>query len=349
MSYFKLSTKLKHKLHAMPRGRYEQQKITNSCCVPYNHVSIDNNGDCFLCFCDGFLPIPVGNVLDFKSLEDLFTSRIAKVLQKDISNKKFTWCAVDHCGIKHGDIESYVPMDFFKYYMSINVDDSCNLACPSCRTSQFMMSSGPEFDRKLEIVKRITSWLDQEQQPVFITLTGNGDPLASHIIRPLIKNWTWINKHQIELKTNGLLAKKQLAGTYFLNSIARFSISIDAGSADVYEDVRRPGKWNVLIDNLDFVKQTTVPKLFSMVLQNNNYFDLENFYNLCREYNARPSVIPMSDWGTWPDFSQHNVLDPDNPNFNDCKRIYEDLLDRGVIDSVGDDYIENQLGLNKLL
>lgn len=339
--YFTLTDNLKYKLKSMPRGRQLAEPITNTCSVVDTNLTIDFDGNCFLCFCDGFLPIPVGNVLDFNTIDEVFNSELAKIVRKDVADKKFTWCAVEHCGIKNFNRTTYAPG--YAYYISLNLDESCNLACPSCRRDKIMISSGPEFDNKVQMVERVNQWLSAETNPVYITMTGNGDPLASHIIRPIIKKWKHTYNHRVELKTNGLLAKKQLQNLEFLNGIDRFSISIDAGSKEVYEDVRRPGKWEILLENLEFIKSTGKSTWFNFVVQRNNYKDLENFYKLCDQYNATPCLLPMSDWGTWthnptddtPDewtvqngfYIDQDVLDSANEHYDDCKQVIKTIID----------------------
>jgi molybdenum cofactor biosynthesis enzyme MoaA len=357
MSYFKLSTELKYKLKSMPRGCNSSEPILNKCTVPYDHVNIDTKGDCFLCYCEGFLPVPAGNVMDFDTIGDMFNSSMANIIQQDVSDNKFTWCAVEHCGIKHFD---QIHSKRYKYYVGFNLDDSCNLACPSCRREQIMITSGEEFDSKLHAVRRLLKWLEKEKQPIMITMAGTGDPLASRILRPILKEWKF-SQHKIELKTNGLLIKKQLTNTNFLDNITMFSISIDAGSKEVYEDVRRPGKWETLIENLEFVHNTGVQTIYNFVLQRSNYRDLENFYKLCDRYDAVPAITAISDWGTWthkptqdtPDawtiqngfYVDQNILDPNNSEYNNCKQTIQDLINRRIIKSL-DPLIINSLSLN---
>ena len=48
---------------------------------------------------------------------------------------------------------------------------------------------------------------------------------------------------------------KQLPDSKILPNISEFKISIDAGSKEVYEVVRRPGKFDKLIENLDWMHE----------------------------------------------------------------------------------------------
>lgn len=334
MSYFKLDKEYNYKLNSMPRGKKYAGTIHNSCNMPFKSVSVDLNGNCLICICDGWLPIPVGQVQDFKNLDELFLSPQAKLLQQDIQGKKFTWCAVDHCGIKNNHIT------LKENFLSINIDESCNLWCPSCRREQIMHLEGPTFEKKKNDVVRILEWLDQFEGPITIELSGNGDPLASSIIRPLFQNYKSKPLQKFLLKTNGLLIKKQLLKSSILKNIKTYSISVDAGTAEVYNKVRYGGSWTVLLENFDFLVSLGKEKsvCLNFAAQKNNFRDIPNFVNLCNRYGFSGNIHQLDDWGTWnnndvlnPDdwtikngtFIQHNVLDKQHPDYQECIQIVE--------------------------
>jgi MoaA/NifB/PqqE/SkfB family radical SAM enzyme len=296
---------------------------------------VDYLGNCLLCDCDGWLPIPVGKVQDFTSIEEVLSCASAKILQEDVSNGNFMWCAVDHCGIRNSNrIKQHMTL-------SINIDDSCNLQCPSCRRDHIMLTSGTEYDYRLQNANTILSWLKKYDQPIHITMSGNGDPLASAIMRPIIKEFYPKDNQTFTLFTNGLLIKKQInEGMPIFNAVKNFNISVDAGSKEVYEDVRRPGKWSVLLENFDYLatlKNQQVVNL-NFAVQNKNYKDIPKFVELCQQYGFRGNIHQLDDWGTWaqmksldPDlwtiqngiFSDHKVLDSVHPNHHECKQLIE--------------------------
>ena len=336
MTYFKLEKEYSYKLVSMPRGKKYIGSISNSCNRPKQSVSIDSNGNCLLCICDGWLPIPVGQVQDFKNLKELFSSPIATLIQDDVDNKKFTWCAVDHCGVKNQNI---IQNEFL---LSINIDESCNLWCSSCRRDPIMHLTGEEFEKKKSDVAHILKWLDQCNDPITIELSGNGDPLASAIIRPLFQHYKSKPSQKFLLKTNGLLIKKQLLKSSMLENIKQYSISIDAGSAEVYEKVRCGGSWPVLLENFDFLVSLGKEKSVNLnfAVQKSNFKDIPNFVNLCNRYGFHGNIHQLDDWGTWnnddvtnPDewtikngtFIQHNVLDKQHPEYQECKQIVESI------------------------
>jgi molybdenum cofactor biosynthesis enzyme MoaA len=289
-----------------------------------------------LCICDGWLPVPVGKITDFQQLEDIWSNTTSIKIQKDVDDKKFTWCAVEHCGIKqHDNIES-------RYELIFGIDDSCNLQCPSCRRELRMHTSGPQYEEKLQAVKHSVELLNKFEPRIHITLASSGDPLASHIYRPLLHSYVGKPSQTFTLFTNGLLIKKQLDKTTLFDKITEFRISIDAGSADVYKQVRVGGNWSVLMENFDYLAEKKLNQKVSLVyvVQKNNYKDIPNFVNLVNRYQFRGALSQLDDWGTWnydkveiPDawaivngtYMQHNVLNPQHPEYQQCRDIVSEV------------------------
>jgi sulfatase maturation enzyme AslB (radical SAM superfamily) len=331
-----LSDALTFTLRSMPRGKQYPGTITHVCDIPFKHISIDHNSDCFLCHCEGWLPVPVGKVLDFTSMEDVWNSPMARMLQQDIVDKKFSWCAVQHCGILEQDIVWQANT------LHVNIDDSCNLACPSCRRELRMLERGPDYDAKIRDLNRIIEWLDKFSQPIMISLGGTGDALASHVFRHFIKKYRYKPGQTFQITTNGLLLKKVIANSSIQPAITSFSISVDAATPSVYENVRRPGKWSVLLDNLEWLAnhRNQCKIVLKFVVQRGNFRDLPVFAELCKKYNFFGYVLPLNDWGTWnsrpvenPDtwtiangtFLDHNVTDPVHPEHNEFLDVLRNL------------------------
>jgi|694.fasta_scaffold77445_2 hypothetical protein len=319
-----LTPGLKFTLKSIQRGRTYEHPITNTCKVPFTHLSIDNNLDCFVCSCSAWLPIPVGKISDFNKLSDIWNSPIAKMIQSDVTENKFTWCAVTHCGIVHQSNQQV------KYNIAIGIDDSCNLACPSCRRELHMLDSGPEFENKITNMNHIMRLLEEFEHPVEIALGVSGDALASHITRHLLLNYHPTPRQSFSISTNGLLIKKIIPNSPIRSHMKSIAISVDAGSANVYEQVRRPGKWKILLENLEWMSEnrgsTQVKLMF--IVQKTNFKDIAAFDELCRRLNFIGSLQPLFDWGTWnsqpvknPDaytiangtYLDHDIANPTHP------------------------------------
>ena len=212
-----------------------------------------------------------------------------------------------------------------------------------------MIDNGPEFDFKISCINRILEWLNKFENPIHITISGNGDPLASHVMRPLIKDWKLKNNQHFTIFTNGLLLQKQLENLPILDRVRQFKISVDAGSDTVYHDIRRPGNWSSLLKNLEWLNQIgqSSKTCLNFALQNKNYQDLPKFIELCQKYNFAGNVHQLDDWGTWSQieplhkdswtiknglFRDHDVLNRNHPNYlHACQVIKHHLSSYNII------------------
>jgi sulfatase maturation enzyme AslB (radical SAM superfamily) len=302
-----------HAYNSIPRNRDLRLKIDYKCNAPSNQLVVDWKGDCFVCGCEAWLPISVGHITDFERLDQVWSNSTAQLLQQDINDGKFTHCAVDRCGVVNGD-----KIDT-QHVISINIDESCNLACPSCRSQPILVTSGTDYDSKLQQVYHLMNLLQQFKEPCHIVMSGNGDPLASSIMRPLIREFQPAANQTIRLFTNGLLMEKQLNDSPILSHITQYFISIDAGSAAVYHNVRSPGRWSVLMRNLEWLKliqqRTGAEVLLKFVLQQANHQDIQNFCELCIDFGFQGVVNRLEDWGTWASFKEQDVVgNTDHPD-----------------------------------
>ena len=290
----------------IPRNKDLGLEISNTCNIPHRALIIDWKGDCFVCTCEAWLPISVGNIMDFERLADIWTSPAARELQEDVDSRRYTHCAVNLCGITQQHIVHS------RYHISINIDESCNLWCPSCRRGRIMITEGEEHDKKLRQAQHIVSLLEGFTEPCTIVMSGNGDPLASSIMPPLIHAYRPGPQQEIKLFTNGLLIKKQLSDSPIAAHIKSYLISIDAGSAEVYEQVRLGGRWHILMENFDFLRDLAqehrAQVALTMVLQRANHSDIANFAELCIRYDFAGSVTRLDNWGTWLDFANEDVI-----------------------------------------
>lgn len=320
INLIRLPVPVNHTLKLYPRGAEYVNPIINHCDSPWKVLTVDLEGNCFLCKCEAHLPLKVGNVLDFNDLHEVWTNKIAIDIQKTILDRSYTFCAVEHCGIVNNDISHDI------HYISINIDESCNLACPSCRRSLINHTSGKRFDEKSAMVSHLVKLINKFDKPLHLTMSGNGDPLASLIMRPLVLNWHARIDQTIRLFTNGLLMRKLLPDSPILPNIKAFQISVDAGSKDVYEKVRSPGKFSVLEENLQWLadnksKDSTVLLMFCLSASNAD--DIINFANMCKKYKFNGEITKVENWYTFDNFEEQDVMT--NPNHPKYQQAVEQL------------------------
>jgi MoaA/NifB/PqqE/SkfB family radical SAM enzyme len=109
--------------------------------------------------------------------------------------------------------------------------------------------------------------------------------------------------------------KKLLPSSNILPNISEFQISVDAGSKEIYEQVRRPGKFEVLRENLDWLVKNRPANsnvILKFTISAANALDVENFSNMCTHYGFRGEITKLDDWGTFDDFDSQDVIDNTN-------------------------------------
>jgi hypothetical protein len=311
----------------IPRNKDLQLSIKYTCNSPSRVLLIDHSGDCFVCGCEAWLPISLGKITDFSALEQIWQHPTAQTLQQQIDQGTFDHCAVTRCGVQYQDqLQDH-------YTVSINIDESCNLWCPSCRPGKVMITAGADYEKKLHYVNHIVDLLENFDQPTKIIMSGNGDVLASSIMRPLVHKFRPRQNHQLKLFTNGLLLRKQLADNPVIDHISEYLMSIDAGSKEVYEKIRLGGKWEVLLDNFDFLKaqaRKDANIAITLVLQYLNYRDLFNYCDLGIKYGFHIGITRLENWASWKpqEFDHANVLDAKHPNYIDAVDELIKVIDR---------------------
>lgn len=279
------------------------------CDLPWNTVNIDRQGRVFVCDCNGWVPFSVGHVMEFADLDDVFESPQARDVQQAIRDGNYRYCETSYCGV-----ESQIKTTPYDYRIHLGMDDSCNLQCPSCRTSMIFRQDQEYLDQRFGWVDRINDWIAARPlSRIAVMIGSNGDPLASSVYRRFMSKYM-LPTVDYEILTNGLLLERHLADLEILPNLRHLQISIDAASADVYHDVRRPGRWEQLLSSLDCVAELRQHHDFRVsayfVIQRRNLDDVIPFIDFCYRYRMAPGFSLLRDWASWTDFDSHCVHQP---------------------------------------
>jgi phospholipid N-methyltransferase/organic radical activating enzyme len=323
------------------RGKY--------CYHPFNTVTIDSRGDCYVCTCQAWLPISMGNILEFDSLTAIVQSARAREIQASIIDGTYKYCDHKTCHlITSNRLEGRIDHrpDTVNWIV-FAIDDSCNLTCPSCRTDMIFYNRGEDFDRRMRISDHLVKLIQEHDHFLKFTLSGDGDPFASHVYRNLLEKLDLSQRGttEIEIVTNGILAKDhwhKMSGIH--KSVMRFKISFDAGSPEVYAQTRRGGNWNKLIESAEHIikwKQknySDMELVANFVVQTANFRDIHRFVKLALDLGFDEiSFQKVTDWGKWYDnginrFVEHAVWMPDHENYQELVEIVNDpvMTDRKI-------------------
>ena len=320
--------------------------MTHHCVVPIESISIDINGDVYLCSCSDWLPKIVCNILNFENKEDFLKILNDNKIKESILDRSHRYCIGTRCPILQNaydkkptpfiDLEEILKTKLT--ILHLNLDDSCNLYCPTCRNSLILNKNNIVSQNKLKkILDKIDEFLFKPQIIEKIFGVGNGEFLASK----LLTDW-FIEKSKLDinflLQTNGtLIYKNKDKIADILKKMKSINVSIDASNEEIYNKVRLNGKWNDLISGLNFLleekNKNSFLLRFNFTISNKNFNDILNFIDFAKRFNVdeiyfsrvrRWSHINDSTW------QEMNVFDSNHPENNKLLQIIsnEKMLDK---------------------
>jgi uncharacterized Fe-S cluster-containing radical SAM superfamily protein len=234
-------------------------------------------------------------------------------------------------GLEDPTILSRPPVELALCY-----DESCNLACPSCRTQRIMFTEGPEFERRRRFTDQILALLDEHaaRHRMVLRVTGSGDPIASPIFRSLIERLdrTKHSKLELILQTNGVMLTEQVWRSLeqALPRVVWVWVSVDAAVEATYARIRKFGNWRQLQENLRFLSGLRATGAIqnlalNFVVQTQNFREMPAFVRMAEGIgNVDCTAFRMLlDWGTWsPDeFARQCVWDVRNPNYAELLEV----------------------------
>lgn len=301
------------------------------CTKPFEwlEISNDKNRSAYLC-CSSWLNVSAGATQNFDEtanknvIETVWKGKLAKAIRRSVIDGTFSYCngtLCPHLTSKNGPVkyvsesewQGYVDLiksdrEFYPQTLNCAYDRSCNLACPTCRT-ELIMSDG---SRRTTDMQYITSLIEQFQGQIGeIYITGSGDPFGSRHYWDLLTGDVLRKYSNIKLRihTNAqmLNLKRWEKIQHLASRISRLEVSIDGACDSTYEINRYPGKWDVLLENMELIadlrKKNVIPYLkLDYVVQKNNWREMDAFVELGSAWNADAILfLPINNWGTFSD------------------------------------------------
>lgn len=312
---------------------------------------VDFSGDGSMHACCGARIAPViGNLFNNSTVWEEWNSYTAKIVKLSMINKTYSFCSREKCSrlkaresqIEYEEID-YAGADYSnkgeKYppLATICIDYTCNLKCESCR-EDYKIASKDELENRSILAAKISNELMPNVDEII--MAGNGEMFYSKLYRDMWINKSGEKRKGIIVKSNGLLFHeknwKLLEEGYREISL---DISIDGASKEVYEEVRRGGKWEVLCKNMKFaseLRKTGKIKSFKIefVVQKKNYMDTQHFVQLGKEWGCDSVIFArIYNWGTysWEEFNNDITLFENNGT-GKIKNQYQDYFKSSVFD-----------------
>lgn len=338
------------------------------CPNPFTRLEIKPNGDVYCC-CEGWLPKPIGNVLESNLLDLWSSSTAVREIRKSILDGNFQYClACPYLPGPGGPVVEGPPPDLaIPSDLSMNVvgtlkldyDQSCNLTCPSCRiTHSREFVDVPKVTQIHEAILR--SGVLEHTRRLYVT--GSGDPFASELYWNFLRTLHLHELHpelEIFLHTNGLLLDQyhwDNMGFAARSRVTEIGISIDAATEKTYRFVRQ-ASWSKLWSNIGFVNglQTAAeaerrrPIMLGMfyTVQAANFREVLPFIKLAWNHRVSwISITALRNWGTFTeaDYRSRSVHLPEHPDHAEFRQMISDTRltkdPRIVLDSFNPAYVD---------
>lgn len=333
------------------------------CSRPFKWFEVSRGkeeGEVFAC-CPNWLPKPMGN-LARQSVDEVWNGKAAQDLRKSMLNGSLKYCNAHNCphlqeisgpvqrikdvtdpDLLHALRYKLAKLPYGPREINCSYDRSCNLSCPSCRTSVIMEHArGAEI---LDIQRKINDTALEDATRLYIT--GSGDPFGS----PFFREWLHSmrrsdmpNMQQIHLHSNGQLWTERtwnLIPAEIRELITSADISIDAARPETYAINRRGGEFERLLRNLEFIGGLRVNGplkwlSINMVVQANNFEEMVGFVELGKRFHCDTVYLHrLVNWGTFSEseFAERAIHLPTHPRHRDFLAALQDdaLKDDRVI------------------
>jgi molybdenum cofactor biosynthesis enzyme MoaA len=287
------------------------------CTRPFTHAYLDDIGDLHLC-CPGWMSRTAGNILETNAL-DLWKGKKAREIRDSVSDGSFRYCV--RCQYLPGPQECVVdeiPRNLSSgkiASLSLNHDPICNLSCRSCR---LVSRKSEPVHASVHAALLESGLLGSVER---ICASGNGDPVASRIIWPMLCHLSELGAQPsltVGLQTNGLLLTPEKWGELGDEQlrIDRLSVSIDGATEETYAR-NRGGDWWQLMRNLGWMGRLGRHLQLNFVVQHNNFREMESFVELARSVEASSVLFTsLINFGTYSneDYRSRAVHLPGHPN-----------------------------------
>ena len=304
------------------------------CPRPFDTLLVDKQGSCYLCECTSWLPQSAGN-LHLQSLKEILNSKVAKELQNSILNGSYQYCNDKQCAWL---LDKNNPPNWTKEFpknkikdIRLAIDDSCNLSCPSCRTSQIFEKDKSRLKKKYVLADKIIEFIRSQEHTVNVHIGSDGDPFASLVYRYFIKNIEKCDNVRFTIQTNGLLiSKMHKRFSYIFDRLDKLNLSIDGATEKTYEKLRRGGSFQQIIKNLEYVKNLKNKLNFKFIIhyvvQTNNYKEMPLMVELSKKYLADHIWFNrITNWNTFKNFNDQDVCNEQHREHSVYLKIIENI------------------------
>jgi pyruvate-formate lyase-activating enzyme len=328
------------KVYRKALGAAEPPLEGRFCRAPFENIETAPGGEVYFC-CPAWLPVPIGR-LGHGDAEAVWNSPTAQEIRRSIHDGDYRYCSRIHCPklsagtrpvdlplegeVKNREHKALIAgrstrMERRPRKIILSHDRSCNLSCPSCRTST-ILARKDEQDRLNRLFDEVLAPMLEDARRLHVT--ASGDPFGSAHFRYVLKQ-TGQERFpalRLDLQTNGILFDEAAWEDLGLaDRIDKVAVSIDAARPETYAVVRRGGDFERLMGNLAFLakkrRQGQIRQLrLDFVVQAMNYREMPEMAEIASRFAFDGLKFQMiRNWNTYSpeDFARHHIGSPGHP------------------------------------
>jgi len=256
------------------------------CDSPFSTIHIEHKGEVHLCLCTPWhTKGKIGNIYD-TGLRELWNSKWMQDFRSTIYDQSFKYCNPDSCWKVNNldEIETFKDLDIPKLPTIVylqDLDDNCNLKCPSCRLSlRYKDTTNPEVDR---LLSHLTDVYQDFDRPVYISADGSGEFFSSRSYLNFLQNDTLPKHFNFYINTNGTLINKNIdLIEKRKDKIKSLTFSLDAATPETYHRIRGHN-FATVISGIKKVKALGINVVAQFVVQQENYKEITQYQDLCKD------------------------------------------------------------------
>lgn len=306
------------------------------CPEPFSYIEVRRNGDVNIC-CPQWNPVSIGNLLT-TDLETIWTGEKAQVIRDTILDGSYSYCNNSTCpkiinyhsmtddkfGLitrtKHSQDRLVKSVLSTPEHVHFVIDESCNLLCPSCRSTKFTQLDERSKQRALTVFRRVTQSMfpTAHIEHKSISMDGSGEIFSSEVYRELFETeeiftqtYRWPNL-KFQLTTNGTMMTEKIQKKYsqLFNHAERVTVSIDAGNEASYNITRVGGHWDLLWKNMQYFHDNTLQDnritrwwKWNIIVQRDNFESIPDLIEIALKFKKIPTIYfaNLLNWSTWED------------------------------------------------
>jgi MoaA/NifB/PqqE/SkfB family radical SAM enzyme len=347
------------------------------CLQPFTNVDVHSDGG-VRCCSESWMRTWVGNIKE-KPLSEIWNGETIKQIRASILDGSYSFCDWHQCPFYSNDehylftreelmdpsgldpvrrtrvmkhktwiepiLNNETEVKTHPANYNFAYDESCNLACPSCRTKTIGFVRGPAYEARKQIQDDVLTFIESAgfNNVGRINISGSGEPFSSKVFREFLYNFDGESRKNLDIniQSNGVLfdesAWEKMRKIHA--NINEVLISIDASTEQTYDKVRVNGDFQKLMSNLEFLsglyKEGRIRRLMlAFVVQQANYREMRGAIEIGKRLGVERIVFNLlNDWETWTkEQYEHNAIwksfHPEFPLFIETLRdpIFADAI-----------------------